>query len=61
MLKVVSDNIRLSDFVESLPSEKFENGRLFYEFTEAEDLISYKEAVRVEQKLIDKVSHFFDK
>ena len=50
VLKVIKDNIRMSDFTEQLPSKKFDNGRLFYEFTEDEDLISYKEVVSVQQE-----------
>lgn len=49
VLKVVKDdNIRMSDFTEQLPSGKFENGRIFYEFTQDEDLLSYKEVVSVQ-------------
>lgn len=59
MLKVIKDdNVRMSDFTEQLPSGKFENGRLFYEFTQEENLISYKEVVFVGQEDLVRVRFY---
>lgn len=45
MLKVKSDNVRLSDFIDSHRPVKFKNGCAFYESTECEDLLYLKEIV----------------
>ena len=46
VLEVDEDNVQMSKFIEKkLGSRTFENGRAFYEFTDEENLIYYKEIV----------------
>ena len=45
VLEVDEDNVPLANFVEKKLNVKFENGRAFYEFTQMEDLIFYKDVV----------------
>ena len=53
VLKVNEDNIQMSDFVEKTLCVDFENGSAFYQFTKMEeDLLSYKEVVRMERVCI---------
>ena len=49
LLKVDEDNVRMSEFVKRKVS-KFENGKAFYELTESEDLLYYKEVIHLELK-----------
>jgi hypothetical protein len=45
--------VRMSKFIEKeLGLRKFENGRAFYEFTDQEDLIYYKEVVTVQKNKV---------
>ena len=48
VMKVDEDNIQMSRFIEKTLGT-FENGRAFYEFTGEEDLIYYKEVVKVQK------------
>ena len=46
MLTVDENYVQMSSFImKNLKIESFENGRAFYEFTDEEDLIYYKEVV----------------
>ena len=53
MLEVDEDNVQMSKFIEkTLGSRTFENGRAFYEFTDEEDLIYYKEVVKEQRNKV---------
>jgi hypothetical protein len=53
VLKVGENNVQMSKFIEKeLGLQKFENGQAFYEFTGQEDLIYYKEVVKVQRNIV---------
>ena len=58
MLIVVSDmdNTRMSTFIENELNVQFEIGKVFYEFTEEEDFLFYREVVVFPKKRQDKVN-----
>ena len=51
MLQVDQDNVQMANFVEERLKIKFENGRAFYEFTQMEDLLYYRDVVRMPIKV----------
>ena len=53
VLKVDESYTQMSSFIiRNLKIESFENCRAFYEFTDEEDLIYYKEVVKVQRKKV---------
>ena len=52
MLKVDADNVRMSEFVKQKLGF-FNKGEVFYEFSQEEDLLSYKEIICVPQLLLE--------
>ena len=53
MLKVDENYVQMSNFIiKNLKIESFVNGRAFYEFTDEEDLIYYKEVVKEQRKKV---------
>ena len=54
VLTVDEDNVQMSDFIKrALGVTEFENGKAYYEFTQTEeDLVSYKEVVRMRQVIL---------
>ena len=54
VLKIDSDNVRMSKFIEEkLHIPIFEDSKAFYEFTETEDLLYYKEVIQIDTELLD--------
>ena len=55
MVRSDMDNTRMSTFIENELSVRFEIGKAFYEFTEKEDFLFYREVVVFPKKRQDKV------
>ena len=53
VLKVDENYVQMSNFIiKNLKIESFENCRAFYEFTDEEDFIYYKEVVKEQKKKV---------
>ena len=52
VLKVNEDYVQMSDFVKKNLGVKFENGKAFYELTQEEDLLFYKEVVQMPKVMV---------
>ena len=62
VLNVDEDNMRMSEFIKMHPHpsiKSFENGRGYYEFTEEEDLDTYKEVVCATSDQLKEVSNYW--
>ena len=51
LLEVKKSNMRMSSFIKQKLGS-FENGRAFYEFTDEEDFLHYKEVVNVQKSQV---------
>ena len=52
MLQVDEDNVQMAKFIERKLEVEFENGKAFYEFTQAEDLLYYRDVVRTSKVIL---------